>query len=691
MPPLDSAAQSELGLTPPPLGEEEVSKVSIQNIPDDEKHIYRQRLTLSEADANTVRELMFKAVTEWENNTTLLHNRLRRYNNQMEGIKTPKDFPWKNSSNLHIPLTEIHISGVHSILVETVINNDFIWKCRVTLPEDPQSSEVNRDIEEFVDYKSRGDLAIDQKLDEYLYNACRDPLALWAMDWVEEYETRFDVAIFQDVDSFQKRFPDPETAGVTPERYQKYIEKILTKPPLRIKVKEYCVKFRGPYARIVELKDFVIVPATSPSIKYALFYGDVFTERDDFFRTRANMDWYDRKEVQRMLDQPGSSNARDLVAQQQDRIEGLGRARSTPVDERHCVQGNLRIRLKSDTEKEYAEEELYSIVFHKDSKSILRIEEYPYWHNRPNYIPAGLRKRSNRLLRRCINDMLFDINEEIDTQHNQRIDARTVTLVPSFLKKSTSLVKLDRSDQFFYPGVCFTVQSMDELKQMDIKQTDMGQSLQEESNLMQVAELQTGWIAARGGQANPKDPRASGKKTQALIGQSNQRIDAYLKSLKPSIDEIGSQILELYYQFAPDHVSYPKFNPETKQWIERAIKRTFLRSRARSVSLSHASVLDNPDVTAQRALVKYQVWSKNQLINQEELTRRTMLDMREKNVETLLLSGQDALKQSQEEGIHEKLKGGPDGDSQEPTGRRMGGPDLNPQTLTKSKGNAAKV
>lgn len=689
MPPLSSAEQSDLGLTPPPLGEKEVSKVSIDTISDEEENIYRKRMNLSDADRERVREFMFKAVKEWEDNTTLLHSRLRRYNNQMEGIKTPKDFPWKNSSNLHIGLTEIHISGVHSILVETILNNDFIYKCKVTLPEDPQASFVNRDIEEFLDYKCRGDLEIDKRINEYLFNACKDPLALIAMDWVEEFETRFDIGVFEDVDTFQKRFPDPETAGVSPERYKKLISKIQTAPPLRIKVKEYAVKFRGPSARIVELKDFVIVPVTSPSIKYSLLYGDMFTQRDDFFRVRANMDWFDPKEVKTMLAQPGSSSSRDLVSQQQDRIEGIGRTRLTPVDERHCFQGNVRIRLSDDAEKKYAEEETYSIVFHKDTKAILRFEEYPYWHNRPNYIPTGLKKRSNRLLYRCINDMLFDINEEIDTQHNQRIDARTITLVPSFMKKSTSLVNLARSDQFFYPGVCFTVQSMDEFKQMEIRQTDMGQSLQEESNLMQVAELLTGWTAARGGQANPKDPRASGKKTQALIGQSNQRIDAYLKTMKPALDEIGSQTLELFYQFSPDHVSYPKFDSDTRKWIERDIQRKMLRSRARSIEVSHASVMDNPDITAQRALVKYQVWSKNQLVNQEELTRRTMLDMREKNIETLMLSKEDAMKQSQEQGQHEQLKAGPDGDSQEPTGRRQGGPDLSPQTLTKSKG--AKV
>lgn len=681
MPPLSSAEQNDLGLTPPPLGEEEVSKVTIENISDDEEHIYRQRLKLSEKDKSKVRDLMFRALKEWEDNTTLLHNRLRRYNNQMEGIKTPKDFPWKNSSNLHIGMTEIHISGVHSILVETILNNDFIYKCKVTLPEDPQATTVNRDIEEFLDYKSRGDLKIDARINEYIFNACRDPLALVAMDWVEEYETRFDIGIFNDADSFQKRFPDPETAGVSPERYNKLIQKILEKPPLRIKVKEYSVKFRGPHARIVELKDFVIVPATSPSIKYSLLYGDMFTERDNFFNVRANMDWYDKSEVKKMLEQPGSSEARDLVSQQQDRIEGLGRARSTPVDERHCFQGNLSVDLNGD-----GEEEVYGIVFHKDSKSILRFEEYPYWHNRPNYIPTGLRKRSNRLLYRCINDMLFDINEEIDTQHNQRIDARTVTLVPSFMKKDTSSVNLARADQAFYPGVCFTVKSMDEFKQMEIRQTDMGQSLQEEANLMQVGELLTGWTAARGGQTSQKDPRASGKKTQALIAQSNQKIDAYLKCIKPALDEIGSQTLELYYQYAPDHVSYPKFDPETRQWIERDIKRSQLRNRARAIEISHASVMDNPDVTAQRALVKYQVWSKNPIVNQPELTRRTMLDMREKNIDSLIMSSQDAMNQSAQQGQHAQLQGGPDGESQEPTGRRQGGPDLNPQTLTKKSG-----
>ena len=680
MPPLTSQQQNDLGLTPPPLGEEEESKVTIETIPDDEKHIYRQRIRLSEDDKSKIRDLMFKVVTEWESNTTLLHSRLRRYNNQMEGIKTSKDFPWKNSSNLHIPIPEIHISGVHSIIVETIVNNDFIWKCRMTIPEDPQASSVNRDIEEFLDHKSRGELGIDEKLDEYLYNACRDPLAICVMDWVEEYETRFDIAVFEDVDSFQTRFPDPVSAGVTPERYRKYIDKILSKPPLRIKVKEYAVKFRGPYARIVELKDFVIVPVTSPSVRYSVFYGDTFTERDNYFRVRANMDWFDKSEVEKMLEKPGSQTARDLVSQQQDRIEGLGRSRQTPVDERHCVQGNLSCDLNND-----GEEELYAIVFHKESKAILRFEEYPYWHNRPNYIPTGLRKRTNRLLRRCISDMLFDISEEIDTQHNQRIDARTITLVPSFMKKSTSLVKFDRNDQMFYPGVVFTVQSMDEVQQMKITQTDMGQSLQEEANLMQVAELTTKWTALRGGQTTAKDPRAPAKKVQALIGQSNQGIDAYLKSIEPAIDEIGSQILELYYQFSPDHVSYPRFDPETRQWIQKDIERQFLRSRARSIKVSHSSVLDNPDVTAQRALVKYQVWSRNPLINQLELTKRTMLDMREKDIETLILSKDDAMRQSADQGVHDQLQGGPGGESGQPTGRRQGGPDLSVQTLTKGK------
>lgn len=624
---------------------------------------------------------MFKAVSEWENNTTLLHQRLRRYNNQLEGIKAPKDFPWKNSSNLHIPMTEIHITTIHSILSETLVYGDPIWASKLTMPEGPDATAVDRDVEAFLNFVTRGHLELEDKMDQYLFNACRDPLSIMVLDWVEDYETRFDIATFDSVSDFQNRFRSPKEAGCSEESYKAFIAQINDPKDGQavVKVKEYAVAYRGPHGRIVELKDFVIVPVTSPTIRYAMFYGDQFTERANYFRVRAESKWFDKDEVETMLEKPGTSQARDLISQQQDRIEGLGRARETPVDEYHCVQGNLSIDLDDDDE-----EELYHVVFHKDTKAVLRFEEYPYWHNRPNYIPGRIRGRSNRLLGRCIPDMLFDLNEEVDTQHNQRIDARTITLVPSFKKKDISQVNLSRNDQFFYPGVTFTVKTMDEFEQMKITQTDMGQSLQEESNLFQIAETLTGATAARSGQSNQKDPRAPAKKVQALIAQSNQKIDSYIKWLKPSLNEIGSQILDLYYQFTPDYVSFPAFDKGTKSWITKDIQRKFLRSRTRSIEIARTSVADNPDTEAQRALVEYQIWSKSQLVNQDELTRRTMLRTRVKNIDSLMLSKQEQMQQSQEQGMHKQLQEGPQGDDQ-PNGMREGGPDLSPQTLTKGK------
>lgn len=672
--------QLALGLPPPAKGEEEFSRVEISKAKKPKRFLHRQRITLSENDALRVRDRMFKVVTEWENNTTLLHQRLRRYNNQLEGIKAPKDFPWKNSSNLHIPLTEIHLTTIHSILSETLIYNDPVWTSKLTIPEGPEATAVDRDVEAFLNFVTRGHLQLEDPMDQFLFNACRDPLSVMVLDWVEDYETRFDIAVFDSVSDFQNRFTSPKEAGCSLDTYKEFIAQINgPEGQAVVKVKEYAVAYRGPLGRIVELKDFVIVPVTSPTIRYAMFYGDQFTQRANYFKTLANAKWFDDEEVEAMLSKPGTSEARDLISQQQDRIEGLGRARSTPVDEYHCVQGNLSIDLDNDDE-----EELYHVVFHKDTKAILRFEEYPYWHNRPNYIAGRIRGRSNRLLGRCVPDMLFDLNEEVDTQHNQRIDARTITLVPSFKKKDISQVNLARIDQSFYPGVTFTVKTMDEFEQMQITQTDMGQSLQEEANLFQVAETLTGATAARSGQSSTRDPRAPAKKVQALIAQSNQKIDSYIKWLKPAMNEIGSQILDLYYQFTPDYVSFPSFDKGTKTWVTKDIQRKFLRSRTRSIEIARTSVSDNPDTEMQRALVEYQIWSKNQLVNQEELTRRTMLKTRVKNIDSLILGPKERMQQSQEQGIHKQLQNGPQGDDQ-PNGMREGGPDLSPQTLTKGR------
>lgn len=697
---LSPEEQIALGVTPPAPKEQEADpKTKITRLATIDTGIYRRRLKLKEDDKKRVVDLLYDCWREWDTNTALLRSKLLRYNNRLEGISSPRTDPWPGACSLMVPLIEIHIVGLHSLITATMLDNDPIWFVKEMVPPTASGGEeVDPNVEWFLNFKSKVELSLDQGLSEAYYNALATPLAVGVMDWVEEKAKEFRVDVYDKMEEFEADFPSPEEAGCSPAKYTEYLTDLSQGKQVQVKIEEERVRYRGPRLRIVELKDLVRVPVDAPSLDYTVLHGDMFRQRANYFHKGANRDWLDKDEVQKMLDAGGETTAMDKVSQQQNRNEGLS---STPIrkpDEFYCLRGNLCIDLDGDDE-----EEMYHVLFHPKSKALLRIEPYPYWHNRVNYVPFKIRNRSNRLLGRCVTDMLWDINEEADTQHHLRIDSRAITTVPSFKRKLTeTTVDFARKDQRFFPGVVFALQSMDGFQQLEIKQTDMGQSQQEEQTLFQLAV----WLVGndpglRSGTPQVKDPRASGKKTQQQLQQSNVRVDDYIRQLMGPTNEIGVQCLELYFQFAPQSViPYAQYNQQTGQWMAKEIERVKLRNKAMHVKVARTSVMDNPDAVMQRALVNYQLWSQEPLIGgnmtrRHELVKRTLFAEREKDITKLLPPLEQIIQEMQQQkgqpgtaqgDLHESLQNKTNNgksDDKKNMGKRQGSPDVSTKSLGK--------
>lgn len=701
-PVLSPEEQIKLGITPPPHKEQERDpKTKIRKLATLKTGIYRRRLKLNDPDKQTVKTLLDECYREWNQNTGLLRSKLLMYNNRLEGISSPKTDPWPGACSLMVPLIELHGLGLLSLINATMLDNDPIWFVKEMIPPSVNGEEVDPNIEWFLNFVTKIQLRVDESLREAYNNAVFTPLAIGVMDWTEEYAKQFHVEVFDTVEEFQAAFDSPETAGCTEDQYTNYIAQLAGGEPIQIEIQEDLVKYRGPKLRIVELKDFVRAPVDAPNLEYTVFHGDQFKQRANYFRVGANNDWFDKDEVDTMLKTAGETTPMDNISQQQNRNEGLSSTTAgRKSDEYYPIRGNLRIDLNKD-----GEEELYHVVFHPKTKALLRIEKYPYWHNRINYIPFRIRKKSNRLQGRCLTDMLWDLNEEADVQHHQRIDSRAISTVPSFKKKITETnIDFSRKDQHFYPGVVFNVSTADGFTQLDIKQTDMGTSLQEEQTLFQLAEWLVGNSPSlRSGTPQTKDPRASGKKAAAQIQQSNIRVDDYIKELIPPTNEVGSQTLELFYQFAPDMViPFAQYNKESQQWIRNEIQRTKLRSKNMHVEVARSTVMDNVDATLQRAMVSWQIWSKEPMVGgnqvrRHELIKRTMLASREKDITKLLpsleqiqqemqqaqqQSAQNPAGQQLQQNVQGKVGDSPDND-QADNGQRQGGPDVSPGSLRK--------
>lgn len=700
------------GLVPPPAGEQPVDpETKLTKLPTKKTGIMRRVMELSEAQAAEISELMTTIVDESSRNMSHLRTKLRRYNDMLENVKADKNFPWKDASNLNIPLTEIHMMILHSSITATVLDNDPIWYCRTMLFGNPGADDVDPNIEWFLNWVCKVQLKLDAALSEVYWNALRDPLAIGCLDWVDEVGKQRDIRSFEDdpeqppapppqpgqppmppqpppmraVDKFTAEFPSPEDAGISEEAYGAMVEQASADGVLQIEVEQYITKYRGPKLRIVELKNLVLYPATAPSFEYAQFVGDEFLQRKAFYEKRAKLKWYNADAVAKMTEAPATNDAIDDVARSQDRNEGLSRSRTKP-DEYKCVQGVLRYDFKKK-----GEEDMFLVTFNRESKKILRFEKFPYIHNRCNYIDFRIQKRSNRLLGRCIPEKLEDINDEVSTQHNQRIDSRTISTVPSFKRKEN--VEFDpRLAQKFYPGVTFQVRAMDDLNQFEIKQTDLGTSLQEENTLFTIAEQLTGASMLKSGRETPKDPRSPAKKVAYLLRQSDIRIDDYIKELKVGTNEFAAQIMELYYQFAPEVVKFQIQNPDTQQWLDAEIKRTKLRNNNMSIDIAHSTVNDNPENTAQRVLIEYQILSKEPLIanniqRRYALVRDLVVALRKRNVNALIpplkqmlqeVNDQNVLSNQLAPGTLQQLLANVMGSDKGggPNGKRQGGPDV---------------
>ena len=695
--------QKQLGLVGPAPGIKEIDPETKVRLADVDPKSVRVLMKLSPDQMTRVKKVMKDAVIEWRQNTSLQNRKLLTAIDRMDGISAAKDYPWPNSSNLNIPYTEIQILIATDIVSSTTLDADPAFFIRELLParKDMPEESVDAKMEWWLNWVFKKQLNLDESARMGIFLAFRDPIGVTVLDWVEEYPKEYSVQVFDSVESFQKRFPDAQSAGVSQDTYDRWMGLIgISHQTISLEIEERVVRYRGPKSREVELKDFIRYPVNSKSLEYTIFHGDQFRERKPYFKGAINRGWFYKTEAQALLENPGKNTPLDSLSQKMDINEGIASQRRNP-DEYDCVRGNLRIDMNDD-----GEEELYHVVYNEDHDKLLRMEKYPYWHNRSNYIIWRIRRKPNRLLGRCFVDMLGDLNEEMNTQHNQRIDSRTITTVPTFKINSSEtdlMARMERGDGHFYPGQTWIMGNLKNMEMLETK-VDFQGTLQEEQNLFSIGDMLTGTASsgARSGMAEKKDPRASGKKQQAQIQQSNQRIDGYIRELKTSLNEMASQTLELYYQFSPDSVlAYNFYDDASGNFIRNEIRRTQLRNRNMTIDVARVSVLDNPDSVLQRAATDYQMWKDEPLIGMNlkrrwQLVYDTLVSERKKNIPKLLPNLQDIQKEMEEQ--DKQMGGGQEGSSsqallqaahgagnkkREPDGKRQGKADHRPSELNR--------
>jgi hypothetical protein len=539
---------------------------------------------------------------EWEDDTAELHKRLEEDNDLVEGIVDEVSFPFPGCSTVHVDVTGIYMRVISGTMKRSILGADVIWTSEMEPNTDPLEEDILVDVEEMVNYNTRNVWNIAKCLKMVIWTACRDGLGVMQITWAEEYEPAVDVLIFTNVLEFLQEFPTPEDAGMSPDEYVSLAEQIQAEAtedvPFEITVKFERQTYYGNKGEVVELADFITFPAHVSDIRdeSCVGYGKRFTWRRGTIRKKADSgDFYKDAAARLLRKKSGHTVASHTSAK--DRIEGLSRSGKDELSLQELT-------VWFDLEKTGEEQKLL-VTYCKEEDELLAAKDYPYRVD--FYALFRIEERPGRLIGISIPNKSRDMNMEIDDQHRQRIDARSISMVPSFKADLGIKKEFDpsREENRWRPGIIFWLSDFSKFEQFKVQPTDMGESMAEEANDMRILDLLMGAsVALMSGQPNNMDANAPGNKTAMLINQSNLRLDDPLNTLREGVDQVGNICLSHLYQFGPPTL---RFYAEGDGGMElRTLHKKFIR-RGIKMSMRGLTVADNPDAEMSKAFQTHQM------------------------------------------------------------------------------------
>ena len=608
---------------------------------NDKLRKYFREVKLTEEQEKAIKLKLKECIAGWKQDRGDLPTRLSRWNDLVEGIREETDFPWEGAANLHVPLTEIQMNIIHSAVRQTMLKNDSLWVGEYFGTDNEMLAQMLQ-IENFLNFKSRTDLSLNSVFSEIVWSTLRDGTSVAQVTWCDEREKCKRLKTYETVEDFVDVYPTPQQAEITAESYAKILDQLTRGEEVEIEEEYEKILYRGPLVDLVELNDFVMYPMTAYETRFSTFVGKRFNLNLSAVFAAERQGWYRQgtadKIKQHSINKDGTKrNETDYYTNQRDLIEGI--SRPSKGEDLQLYDGILRYDLNDD-----GENERYAVTFDDASDTLLAFWDYPYEHAKDCFVPLRFKKRPKRFLGVSIPGQLEDINEEVDIQHNQRINSRTITTVPTFKAQMSLKGQFDpsRKDMRFKPGQVYWLSKPEALDQFKMNETDFSQSDREEQNSFQIADNVTGASQLRSGRESRLDPRAPALKVQTLLQQSNIRLDDGMEELagdsmrNEGFNGIGYQVMELYRQFGDDEDF--KF-PQTIQAREMddqgrmttgkiemsELDHSKLETEKMKIMMSKTSVSQNPDAQFQKEYLIYQILQNEPLVGGNQQARRQMV------------------------------------------------------------------
>lgn len=217
------------------------------------------------------------------------------------------------------------------------------------------------------------------------------------------------------------------------------------------------------------------------------------------------------------------------------------------------------------------------VSIHLETRTILRAVYNFYRHQERPFHLIRYMVQDNSIYGIGLGQMLADIQEEISTIHNQRLDNATISNTTAFKRRRGTTVGQEK----IYPGAFIDVDELDDIAELSMG-TKHHTLLPEELHTNSIGEKRTGvndYTVGR--ESGAIGSRATATSTLALIQEGNKRFQMTIRDIREALNNIAHQTIMLYQQFSgDDDVMYEMFSEKDKMIIQKYLHLPSELSRA---------------------------------------------------------------------------------------------------------------
>lgn len=455
-----------------------------------------------------------------------------------------RNFPWRGSSNVVIPLIGTTVDSIHARVVNTIFGVEPFWTCRAL---HKSFAKVAKPVENFMDWSRKVEFDLYREVKSWALEIIQDGQAWMKVPW--------EVSVDRYFDPVQKR----------------YIED----------------RRRRPNPQHVLLND-IIIQAGVGCADQAEWKSHRVRVTDTELAWRAYMKVFTQKDVDTIIDMKEDiSPDHDRASADADTLEV--KSKLNTLHEMWCTM--------PIPGRKGGPPEAFVATYHKPTKKILRIIHNPNMSGSDNLIRSKFVEVKGKDWGLGIARMLRGLQAELTTIHNQQVDNATLANTRFFVGRRNQV----REGTRIWPGRVLTVSDPDK----DLKTIQLGDVYESmyrlEISVNAIAEKRTGITDyALGRESSVLGSRATATGTLAVLQEGNRRFDLNIRDMRSGLGKVGSAVLQLNQQFRKKGIAYFVQGEEEGQYTEFTLDlpREFVRDKL-GIELTASTATINRQVEQQ--------------------------------------------------------------------------------------------